>query len=338
MRVLVTGASGFIGSHLVESLIADNHTVHSLVKYDTNIFNIEGIDTNILYGDITKLDIMKKVTRGMDVVYHLAAIPNWQGRVSKAEYKEINIEGTRNVLEACRLNQVNKLVFSSSLEATGPSLDGAPVNEDTAPAPVNIYGETKLRAEEIVREYYTLHSLNTVIVRLPAVYGPRNMLHLKRYFKMTKKGWYPVIGGGVSLIEFCYIKNAVCGLELAMEKGKTGEIYFISDERSYQFREVITAIAKQLDVDIKFLRMSVVMAKMIGFSFEILSKFLKFYPFYFKEMGRPAFSRKSVDWMTNNTLFCDISKAQRELGYKASFSLYDGIKETAEWYSKIGVL
>ena len=338
MHILVTGAAGFIGSHLVESLDTEGHEVVSFVKPCSDISSIARLGSRIVYGDICDRAALKKAAEGIDIVYHLAAIPNWHGGVSRQEYEAVNTEGTRNILEACRLNQVKRLVFTSSLEAVGPSRDGEAVNEETAPVPVNIYGETKLRAEEIVTQYHKQYGLKTVIVRLPAVYGPRNMLHLKRYFKMAKKGWYPIVGNGTSLIEFCYVKNAISGLKAAMEKGKAGEIYFISDERSYQFREVIEAIANQLNINMKFISMPAFVAKGVGFSFEVLSKFLKFYPFFFKEMGRPAFSRKSVDWMVKNTLFCDISKAKRELGYKTSFTLQNGIRETAEWYSKIGVL
>nr|ADI22508.1 nucleoside-diphosphate-sugar epimerases [uncultured verrucomicrobium HF0500_08N17] len=338
MKILVTGASGFIGSHLVESLIAQKHTVHSFVKNKSNISNIEHVATNIKYGDIKDLNSLKEATKNIDEVYHLAAIPNWQGGISKQEYEDVNVTGTHNVLEACRLNHVKKFLFTSSLEATGPSCNGKPVDEKTLPEPGNIYGETKLTAEKMIAKYNKKHCMKTVIVRLPAVYGPRNILHLKRYFKMVKKSWYPIVGNGESLMEFCFVKNAVLGLTLAMKKGRNNEIYFISDERSYKFIEVINTIAKQLNVKVKFLNMPVFFAKALGFSCEILSKFLKFYPFYFKEMGRPVFSRKSVDWMAKNTLFCDITKSKNELGYHAPFALSDGIKETTDWYKKIKVL
>ena len=84
--------------------------------------------------------------------------------------------------------------------------------------------------------------------------------------------------------------------------------------------------------------MPVYIAKGIGLSFEILGKFLRFYPFIFKETGRPAFSRSTVSWMAKNTLFCDTSKARKELGYRPQYSIEDGIRETVEWYKEIGAL
>lgn len=338
MRILVTGATGFIGSHLVESLIEEGDEVISFVKPNSDMSFIENIDTDITIGDLRDFRQIKHATEGIDVVYHLAAIPNWQGGISRQEYMDVNVKGTNNVLEACRLNNVERVLFTSSLEAVGPSVDGKPVNERTPANPKNIYGETKLEGERIAEEYKEKYGMKIIIVRLPMVYGPRNLLYLKRYFGMVKKGYYPIVGDGNTLIEFCFVENAVYGIKLAMERGKPGEIYFISDERSYRFKEILLEIARQLNVNLKLLKMPVTFAKGLGFSIEILSKFLKFYPFIFEGTGRPAFSRNSVTWMTKNTMFCDISKAKNNLGYKAPYNLQEGIKETIEWYKGIGVL
>jgi nucleoside-diphosphate-sugar epimerase len=338
MRILITGATGFIGSHLVESLIDEGNEVISFVKPNSDTSFIANIDTDITIGDLRDFRSIKHATEGIDVVYHLAAIPNWQGGVSRQQYKAVNVEGTNNVLEACRLNDVKRVLFTSSLEAVGPSINGNPVNEKTPANPKNIYGETKLEGERIAKEYNEKYGLEIIIVRLPMVYGPRNLLHLKRYFTTVKGGYYPIIGNGNTLIEFCYVNNAIYGIKLAMREGKPGEIYFISDEISYRFKEVILEIARQLNVNLKLLRMPVILAKGLGLSIEILSKFLKFYPFIFEGTGRPAFSRSSVTWMTKNTIFCDILKAKKNLGYKAPYNLQEGIRETIKWYQGIGVL
>jgi nucleoside-diphosphate-sugar epimerase len=338
MKVLVTGAAGFIGSHLVEALVARGNNVVSFVKPTSNISSVANIKTNIVYGDINDIESLQKATKGIDFVYHLAAISNWQGGVSPRKYKIVNIEGTKNVFEACRLNGVKKVLFTSRLEAVGPSVDGNPVNEETEPRPQNIYGETKLEAEKVARRYYERYGQKIIVVRLPMVYGPGNLLQLRRYFKMVKKGFYPIVGNGDALIEFCYVKNTVHGLMLTMEKGEAGQTYFISDEMSYPFREIIVTIAQQLNINIKFLKMPVSVAKGLGLSIEILSKIFKFYPFIFHGTGRPAFSRSSVTWMSKSTLFCDISKAKKNLGYNAPYTLQEGVRETIKWYKEKGIL
>ena len=338
MKVLVTGASGFIGSHLVESLVSEGNDVISFVKNGGEISNLENVITKIVYGDLRDMDSIVEAVKGVDQVYHLAAIPNLQGSMTRANYYDINVEGTRKVLDACISENVKQIIYVSSLEAVGASSDGNPVNEETKPQPNNIYGESKLEAERIAKEYRNKYKINIVIVRLPMVYGPRNYLHLRRFFKMVNSGYYPLIGNGKVLIEFCYIKNAIQGLMLAAAVGKPGHIYFISDERSYEFKEVIDIIAQQLNVKICYIRIPIFLANGVGLAIEILSKILKFYPFIFEGTGRPAFTRISVDWMTKSALFCDITKARDELGYTPACSLSDGIRENIEWYKKKGEL
>ena len=338
MKILVTGAAGFIGSHLVELLFAEGEDVRCFAKPGSDISSVANLTTDIGYGDLIDIEAIKEATKGIDVVYHLGALAKYNVNDPSIDYERVNMGGTKNVLEACRANRVKKVVYTSSLEAVGLSIDGKPLNEDSEPRPRNIYGESKLGGERVCKEYFEKYGMDVVIVRFPMVYGPRNLLHLKRLFGMVKKKYYPIVGDGSALMEFCYVKNAVSGLKAAMEKGKAGEIYFISDERSYQFREVLTAIAKQLDVDLKLIKMPIFIANGIGFSFEFLSKFLKFYPFTFKATGRPAFSRATVSWMAKSTLFCDVSKAKTELGYKPKYVLEDGVMETIDWHRKIGVL
>jgi nucleoside-diphosphate-sugar epimerase len=337
MKVLVTGASGFIGSHLATSLLEAGHETVCMVRPDTDISHLEK-EIHVVVGDITDTNALHKATEGVEVVYHLAAIPNWQGEMADEDYHQVNVKGTQLLLEASRVNGVRKFVFTSSLEAVGPSQNGQPVDEVTSARPRNIYGVSKHQAENIIREFCEKDLIDASIVRLPMIYGPRNMLHLKRYFKMANTGFYPLVGDGSALMEFCYVKNAVHGLILAAEKGKSGEVYFISDLRSYSLKEVVEAIGVGLDVKVRFLKMPVPMALTLGLSIEVLSKFLRFYPFIFAGTGRPAFSRSSVKWMSESLLYCDISKAKSELGYEAPYSLEQGIQENIQWYRSIGAL
>ena len=337
MKTLVTGATGFIGSHLVESLVGQGHEVTSFVKPGSDASFVEDLGSKTIYGDVKDMESLKKACRGVDAVYHLAAIAMWDASFSNDEYEQVNAAGTRNVLEAARCNGVEKVLFTSSLEASGPSINGNPVDENTAPRPRNIYGKTKLEAERIISQYCSDHDIQVFTIRLPMVYGPRNMLHLNRYFKVAQRGFYPVVGDGSALMEFCYIKNVINAIHLVVEKGESGQVYFVSEERSYEFREVISAIGRELGVNVKYIRMPVFFAKSLGLSIEILSKIFRFYPFTFKATGRPTFSRGSVTWMAKSTLFCDISKV-KSLGYHPPYNLKEGIKETVEWYRQKGVL
>lgn len=343
-KVLVTGAAGFIGSHLVDALIADGIPVRSLVKPESNLSNLsegslsQDSRSEIVYGDVKDLSSLRRAMEGVDVVYHLAAVSRHDANVTEAEYHETNVEGTRNVLEAGRLTGVRRVVFTGTIEATGMSKDGKPLNEETPPAPRNIYGKTKLEAEILVRAYHAQHGMETVVVRPPMTYGPRDLILCQRFFRVIQRGFYPLIGNGKALTEFCFVKNQVHGIRLAAEKGKPGEVYFISDERSYEIEEIVKAIAAELGVSVVTPHLPVPLALGIGLTFELLSKIFRFYPFVIPQTGRPPFSRKTVEWTSKSSLFCDISKARRELDYKPPYSLSQGIRETVGWYKEHGHL
>jgi UDP-glucose 4-epimerase len=218
------------------------------------------------------------------------------------------------------------------------SKDGSPLTEDTPQSPRNIYGRSKLEGEKLVRDFSSSHGLNAVVVRPPMTYGPREMILYDRLFKVVRRHVYPLIGDGQALTEFCYVKNQVHGIRLAAERGRPGEVYFISDERSYTIEEIVRTIARVLDVRVITPRMPIPIAIAAGFTFEILSKVFRFYPFVIPQTGRPPFSRKTVAWTSESRLYCDISKARTQLGYEPEVGLETGIRETVQWYRDQGHL
>ncbi len=338
MKSLVTGANGFIGSHLVESLLADGIATRAFIQTGTAIPSITNPGIEIVRGDVMDIQSLKNALSGIDIVYHLAAISKFDANRPDEEYHSINVIGTRNVLEACREMGVKKIIYTSSIEAVGPSRDGKALAEETKPSPRNIYGESKLAGEKLMKKYHTNYGMDTIIVRPPMTYGPGDTILFRRLFKIISKGYYPVVGNGKTLSEFCYVKNQVFGIKLAGEKGKAGETYFISDERPYSIEEIIKKIAGELGVNIRIVHLPISVALSIGFFLELLSKIFRFYPFVIKETGRAPFSRKTVEWTSKNCMFCDTSKAKRELGYKPPYNLDEGIKQTVSWYKEKGFL
>lgn len=334
--VLVTGAAGFIGSHLVDALSADGISVRALVLPGSELSNLKASKSEIVQGDIRNPACLREAMRNVAVVYHLAAISRHDANIRNEEYHAVNVEGTQNVLESAAACGVRRVVFTGTIEAVGMSMDGKPLTEDTPQNPRNIYGRSKLEAENRVRSFPASRGVETVIVRPPMTYGPRELLLLPRLFRLVAKGFYPLIGSGKALTEFCYVKNQVAGIRLAAERGKPGEVYFISDERSYAFEEVIDAIAAELGRRLWKPHIPVPLALCLGLTLELLAKVLRFYPFLIPQTGRPPFSRKSVAWLSESRLFVDISKARRELGYAPRHSLSTGIRETIAWYRSQG--
>lgn len=336
--VLVTGAAGFIGSHLVDSLSADGIPVRALILPGSDFSNLKESGAEIVYGDIRNPAGLRMAMQNISVVYHLAALSRHDAKICDAEYHAVNVEGTRNILESAAAAGIRRVVFTGTIEAVGLSRDGKPLTEDTPQNPRNIYGRTKLEAEKLVRAFNLRQGVETVVVRPPMTYGPREMLLLTRIFKLIEKGFYPLIGSGRALTDFCYVKNQVQGIRLAADRGRPGEVYFISDERPYAFEEIIDTIAAAIGVRLWKPHIPIPLARSMGLTLEMLAKVLRFYPFIIPQTGRPPFSRKSVAWLSASRLFVDISKARRELGYTPAYDLARGVCETVQWYRQMGHL
>ncbi|MDP6523926.1 MAG: NAD-dependent epimerase/dehydratase family protein [Kiritimatiellia bacterium] len=335
-KVLVTGAAGFIGSHLVDALTADGIAVRSFIKVGDDVSNLSESESEVVNGDLRDIESLKRAMEGIETVYHLAAISRYDLNVPEDEYRTVNVEGTSNVLTCAEEAGVKCVLFTATIEAVGLSEKGDPLTENSPPCPRNIYGVTKQDAEDLVTSYRSPGGMKTVVVRPPMTYGPREMILCSRLFKVIQRGIYPLVGSGEALTEFCYVKNQVQGIRLAAEKGKSGEVYFISDEKSYMIKDVVRAIAKELGVKVITPHLPVPLALVIGFTFEILSKIFRFYPFVIPQTGRPPFSRKTVKWTSESKLYCDISKARGELSYNPGYSMEDGIRETVAWYKSQG--
>lgn len=335
---LVTGAAGFIGSHLVEALCNDGVVVTALVLPGDPASNLQGSHAKILHGDIRDRSSLASAMRGIETVYHLAAISHHDARLPDRDYEAVNVQGTRNVLEAADEAGVKYVLFTATIEAVGLSKDGNPLTEESPQMPRNIYGQSKLDAENLVRAYTSRRGMKTVVVRPPMTYGPRELILVDRLFKIVQRGIYPLIGSGKALTEFCYVKNQVLGIRLAAEKGRSGEVYFISDHRSYTIEEIVGAIGKEMGRKVFTPHIPVPAALVMGFVFEVLSKVLRFYPFLIPQTGRPPFSRKTVAWTSESRLYVSIEKARRELGYNPPFDLSGGIRETVAWYREHGLI
>ena len=339
MTILVTGAAGFIGGHLVERLVADGYKVRCLVKPSSDTRPLQRYGVEIVNGDVREPASLRTAMMSVEKVYHLAALARLYAGLKLEDYMAVNAAGTRNMLEASRLAGVRKFVHVSTFDAVGPSRDGQPVTEETLCQPVNDYGRSKLAAELAVKEYMA-KGLPATIVRPPAVYGPRSTLHLSRLFKPVSKGWYPLFGDGSTLMEFNYVSNQVEGIMLAGEKERAvGNTYFISDERSYHINEVLQAVAKAVGrEDLRIVRIPAAAGLAIGAAVEAVGKVVPIWPFRVPETGRPAFSRNTVRWTTSSIWFCSCEKAKRELGYRPPYTLEEGTRLTAEWFRGKGCI
>ena len=336
MKILVTGATGFIGHNLVKELAKDkNNKIRCLVRNHDKFLNkwhkkriklLENLNIELIYGDLLEKESLKNTVKGIDIIYHLAAIAR-PVCIPDKEYFEVNLEGTKNLIYACLNEKIKKFIHISSISAIGPSKDNKPVNEQTQPNPIDTYGESKLATEQFISNFLKEHKFPITIIRPPMIYGPGDF-EMLRMFKAVQKRMFPLLKGGKSLMEFCYVENLIQGIILAAKKGKSGEIYHISDEKSYTVKEVLETIAKIENVKPPR-KVPILLVKTVGLSMEVLAKIFKFHP---------PFCRNTTDWLTTNYWISNTSKAKKELGYKPNINLEQGINRTINWYKTEGLL
>lgn len=315
MKALVTGATGFIGSHLVEELIKRGYGVTCLVRKTSNLKWIEGLDLTILHGDCEDEGSLKDIPRDFDYIFHVAGL-------TKAKKEEdffcVNVKGTENLLKtvSARVPGLKRFIYLSSLAAAGPSRNGAPVNENSEPKPVSGYGKSKLDGEGIVVKYKD--GVSSTIIRPPAVYGPRDR-DLFVFFKMLKKGFYPY--WGKCYYSLLYVDDLVRGLITAAEdKVAEGGVYFLSDGNVYSNEDVVNEISNVLGTKITKLRMpKMIMTVLVGIV-ERLSK------------ESSIINRDKLKELNHVNWICDSSRAGKDFKFIPKVTLKEGIKWTADWY------
>lgn len=327
MRVLVTGGTGFTGKALVKRLLNEGHEVVALdYKEGIKTDELRNWGAEVVIGSVADKAIVEKSMQGVDVVQHLAAAFR-ELDVPNTFYHDINVGGTKNVLEAAERHNVKKFIYCSTCGVHG-NVEVPPANESAPINAADYYQQTKYEAEPVVHEFGK-KGMNTVILRPAAIYGPGDPERFFMIFKRVNNGSFPMFGGGNTLYHPLYVENLVDAHMLAMEEGKgNGETYLIADEKYLPINELVESIGEALDVDVKINHFPIFPLIIAGHFFEKICKPFKITP--------PIFPRR-VDWYRQNRAF-DISKAKKELGYCPKIGLKEGLKATADWYKTEGYL
>ncbi|MEW6570400.1 MAG: NAD(P)-dependent oxidoreductase [Nitrospirota bacterium] len=314
MKALVTGASGFVGSHLCEELTRRGYQVTCLVKKTSNLKWIENLDIELALGDCTDIGSLRAAVREFDYVFHLAGLTK---SCSEKDFFCANATGTENLVKivAEKNMRLRRFIYLSSLSAIGPSKNGTPMREDSVPSPVSNYGKSKLYGEKAVLQY--IDSIPATILRPPAVYGPRDK-DLLIFFKMIRRGILPT--WGKCYYSLLYVDDLVRGIILAAEnKEAEGKIYFLSDSKFYADNEIAMEIAAALNVKPTQLRVPKFIMPFFAFIGERINK-------------KHIINRDKMKELGHSHWICDAGKAREEIGFTVKVGLKEGIKWTADWY------
>lgn len=314
MKALVTGATGFIGSHLTAALIRQGFDVVCLVRNTSSLKYLEGLNIKTVNGDCTDMESLSVAVKDVDYIFHLAGLTK---AYSEKDYYNVNVKGTENIIKATIENNpgIKRFFYLSSLAAVGPSYDGKPLNEDCEQRPVSLYGRTKLEGEKIV--YGNRGNLPVTIVRPPAVYGPRDR-DLLVFFKMVKSGVIPY--WGKCYYSFLYVDDLINGIILAaLSEESAGEIFFMTDGNIYSSDDIIEAISDALQKRPVRLSVPKFVMPALGFIAE-------------KAKGLSIISTDRLRDMKYSHWICDTSKAMNRLKFKPEVKIKEGARWTADWY------
>jgi nucleoside-diphosphate-sugar epimerase len=327
VRVLLTGANGFIGSHILDRLLEQGCDVAVLLRKTSDTRFIKAVvpRVDVRYGSVESPESLADAVRGAETVIHCAGKTK---ALRKAEYYAVNAEGTRNVVAACNASagSVRHLIHISSLSVSGPGTVESPAREDAPPRPVSVYGKSKALGEEYVRRE---SRVPYTVLRPAAVYGPRDS-DLFLAFKAARAGILPLVGGGRQYVSFVYAADVAAAALKAMDRtAPGGEAYHVAHPAPWRQKDFLAKIAEVMGAK----------------ALPVFIPRLLLYPaclahgLWSRVTSRPSIlSLQKVAELTAPGWVCSTERAATALGFVARTPLDEGIKLTFDWYRANGWL
>ncbi len=319
-KILVTGASGFIGGHIVAALSKGGYKVRCLVRKNSRLDFITQFGPEFYFGDVTDPSTLEKALEGVDGVVHGAGLTK---AINVSDYYRVNEDGTRNLFYACRKfnHSLDKIVHLGSLAAIGPSFDNKPVTEESPPNPISDYGRSKLAGQGIAESH--TKSLPVTVLILPAVYGPMDKEFLL-YFKILKIGLMPFIGCKTRSISLVHASDVAKAVLLCLENKKSkGRAFLLSDNEIHTWQSFADAISRVIGKKPRPIHIPEMAVQTIARVAQSVARIIR----------RPTIlNTQKVNEMLQDSWTCSSKRIRDELGFYNDYTLEQGIKETFEWY------
>jgi dihydroflavonol-4-reductase len=327
LKVLVTGATGFVGTWLVKRLCTDGHQVRILKRSGTALDDLSLLPIEVLQGDVTDRESLNQACAGVDTVFHLAGLIAYS-KAQLAAMEAVNVGGTANVIAACASSRVRKLIYLSSVVAIGASFDGAHIlNENSSYKIAHLhlgYFQTKHRAEQLVHAATLKGEVDAIMINPSTIYGPGDAKKGSRGVQLkVARGSFPFYtSGGVNVVS---IEDVIDCIIAAWTKGRTGERYIVAGE-NLLVHQVFSMIAKEAGVKPPSIYLPNPAVRLIGKVGDTL-----------EAIGRKGPLNSENAWASILFHWFDSAKAQRELGLRPKPASY-AIAQSLNWSRQHGLL
>ncbi len=323
MRAIVIGGTGFLGSHLIDHLLEKDYDILCIGRSGSDTTYMDNLGIARVAGDILDQASIEKHLQEGDIVFHLSALLG-VAKVSRMEYFKVNVDGAVNVLKAAISKNARAFVFMSSFGAMGPvGNPEKPMDEATPCRPDSYYGESKLVAEDKIREI-SAGKITSIVVRPPSIFGqrfaPRSSASL--LFKTMQKKTAIIIGDTMNYLPICFVRNLVAAMVTFAELKEGGHhTYLIAETPPVRLNEQLKMIGQEFGVNRRILHIPFWLAYSIAWFLDMLGKLFRF---------TPLLSRDVVLGMAKSVYYYDIEKALKD-GYQPVATLAEGVRETTEW-------
>jgi len=321
-KVLVTGGTGFIGHHLVDKLAEIGAEVRVLARNTSNVSKlINNNNVEIVNGDLGDIKSLETATEGVDIVYHLAAKLHVPLDSDDPELQSVNVDGTKNLLDACVSQGVTKFVFFSSMAVSFGS-DSDILDESTLSSPMGRYGEGKIKAGELALQYHERHGIDTTILIPVVVYGKGEIGNVAKLINYINKRRFVLIGDGSTMRSIVYINNVVeAALCVAENPLSSGQTYIVTDKDNYSLKQMAEFISTKLNVPLYRFHIPVGLASYLALIGDFSENYFK--------LKLPFNSDILKRLMTNQ--LCSSRKIQEELGFVPT-TFEEGMSENLDLF------
>jgi nucleoside-diphosphate-sugar epimerase len=321
--VLLTGATGVVGSHAAEAFARDGFRVRALVRSQARAHPLDTIGVETAQGSLEDRQALEQACQGMETVVHLAALTHAR---SASEYEAANVAGTRRLLDAAIGAGVKRFVYLSSLAASGPAIDGRGVRATDAARPLTEYGRSKLAGERVCQE--AAGRIEVAILRAPAVYGPRDT-DLYHFFKLARRGVIPVPTGGARPLQMVHVSDLARALVLAARADGVTGVYHIAEARAYTWEEVGRLVGDAVNRRVRAVPVPAALIAGLAALSEAAAAVV----------GRSSiFNRDKARELLAPGWLCETEAARAALNFEAAIPLAEGLRTTAQWYREQGWL